>query len=231
MNEGATYQPANINLLYIEDCDDIRSVLTSTMRDYGYNVLESSTADLACDLIKTNRIDLVITDLRLNNENGMDFIRFLREQDLETPIIITSAYSEKELLLDAIDLEVSSYLIKPFKTVDLFQNIEKAIKKRCNHAINSSYNLQEGYSYNPIDKTVIAPDGTIIQLSRKEYLLIELLLKNKNQIVSYSTIEKTVWQNSPMSIEALRTMVRTIRKKTYSSIISNINAHGYKMEI
>lgn len=231
MNEHVLHQPNNVNLLYIEDCDDIRSLLTSSMREVGYNVLESSTTHLALELIKKNRVDLVITDLRLHNESGMDFIRYLREQDLETPIIITSAYSEKELLLDAIDLDVSSYLIKPFKTTDLFQNIVKALKKKCNHAINGLEELHDGYCYNPLDKTIVSPEGNAIQLSRKEYLLIELLLKNKNTVVPYDTIEKYVWNNGPMSIEALRTMVRTIRKKTYPTIISNINGHGYRLEL
>lgn len=231
MSERLTLNPSDTNILIIEDCDDTRDNLSTLMKLKGYNVLECSSSSAACNLIKANRIDLIITDLRLKNESGMDFIRCLRQHDVETPIIITSAYSEKELLLEAIQLSVSSYLIKPFKTAELFENIEKALRKKSNSTIHALNELHDGYAYNPIDKTIIAPDKSIIQLSKKEYLLLELLLKNKNKIVPYTTIEKTVWSSAPMSIEALRTMVRTIRKKTYSSIISNVNAHGYKMEL
>lgn len=230
INERVVPKSSNVSLLYIEDNDEIRNLLTASMREVGYTVLDSSTTAQACDFMNSNRIDIVITDLRLPNESGMDFIRCLRERDMDTPIIITSAYSEKELLLDAIHLDVSCYLIKPFKTAELFESIEKALKKLSKIALGSLSELHKGYQYNPINKCIIASNGEVIQLSKKEYLLIELLLKNKNQIVPYSTIEKVVWNNAPMSIEALRTMVRTIRKKTYPSIISNINAHGYKMD-
>ncbi|MFA5215221.1 winged helix-turn-helix domain-containing protein [Sulfuricurvum sp.] len=75
------------------------------------------------------------------------------------------------------------------------------------------------------------PDGVTHQLSKKEYLLLELLIKNKNKIISYDAIAILVWQDTIMSMDALRTLVRALRKKTYKEIIENNNGLGYKMHL
>ncbi|WP_294871057.1 helix-turn-helix domain-containing protein, partial [Sulfuricurvum sp. RIFCSPLOWO2_12_FULL_43_24] len=69
------------------------------------------------------------------------------------------------------------------------------------------------------------------QLSKKEYLLIELLLNKKQLIIPYDVIESLVWQDGLMSMDALRTLVRGIRKKSYPNIISNVNGIGYKIDL
>ena len=91
--------------------------------------------------------------------------------------------------------------------------------------------LQNGFSYDPVNKAINNPDGTVSQLSRKKYLFIELLLKNKKHIVPYDIIKSLVWEGSIMSIDALRSLVREIRKYSYLGIVSNFNGIGYQINI
>jgi DNA-binding response OmpR family regulator len=91
--------------------------------------------------------------------------------------------------------------------------------------------LHDGFSYDPINKTINHPDKTPIQLSKKEYTLLEILLSKKKLIIPYEVIETLVWQDTLMSMDALRTLVRGIRKKTYPHIISNVNGIGYKIDL
>ncbi|MFZ2891377.1 diguanylate cyclase [Sulfuricurvum sp.] len=99
-------------------------------------------------------------------------------------------------------------------------------------AHSSTYTiLHYGFSYDPINKTINRPNDTSVQLSKKEYLLLELLLNKKRLIVPYDTIETIVWQETLMSMDALRTLIRGIRKKTYPKIISNVNGIGYKIDL
>jgi DNA-binding response OmpR family regulator len=177
-----------------------------------------------------HEIDIVLIDLELSDKSGLNFIHCLRGKEILTPVIITTDATDKETLLEAINLDITRYLIKPCKKEDLIEALQLAIKKTLNcHPITFTH-LHNGFTYDPINKALNHPDGTSVQSSKKEYLLIELLIKNRDKIVTYDAIEMLVWQGAIMSIDALRTLVRAIRKKTYTDIISNHNGIGYKID-
>lgn len=220
-----------LTILYIEDNIEIRQHLTRFLHRNGYQVIETDNVNEGCTLFRSHKIDLAIVDLHLPNQNGMEFIRCLREKGIHTPVIITTAFSDKEYLLDAINLDVTRYLIKPFQKNDLLDAIQTAAERFPPHSVQTHNDLGLGYHYDPVNKLVNKPDGTSSQLSKKEYLLLELLLNRKMQIVGYDTIESMVWKTAPMSIDALRTLVRGLRKKTHPHLIRNINRIGYRIGI
>lgn len=221
----------NLTTLYLEHDPEVRERGVLLMRENGLRVLESDNTTKGCDLFRMNEIDIVVIDLELPEKSGLDFIHCLREKEILTPVIITTDHTDQETLLEAINLDITRYLIKPCKECELLEALEIAIKKAVNcHPVAFS-RLHNGFSYDPVNKMVNNPDGTVSQLAKKEYILIELLLKNKHQIVPYDLIEMLVWEGAMMSMDALRTLVRGIRKKTYTDIISNQNGIGYKMDL
>jgi two-component system, OmpR family, response regulator VanR len=223
----------NLTILYIEDNFESRKSNVAIMHQNGLNVLEADNTAIANELFKDHKIDLILMDLNLHKKYRMDFLRFLRSKDILAPIIITADDSDKEVLLDAINLDTTRYLIKPLKKDELLNALKIATKKLLAPLplILLENDLHEGFSYDPINKSVIDPDGADIQLSKKEYLLLELLLKNKQKIVSYEEIERTVWGEDIMSIDALRTLVRAVRKKTYPRLLTNYSGIGYKLDL
>ncbi len=221
----------NLVVLYIEKDSVTRRRGSSLMRDNGLKVFESSDTTNGCELFRMNEIDVVMIDLELPENGGLNFIRCLRGKDILTPVIITTDHSDKETLFEAINLDITRYLIKPCKEDKLLEALQIAIKKVISFHPITYTELQYGFSYDPINKAVNNPNGTVSQLSKKEYLFLELLLKNKKQIVPYNIIEMFVWEGGLMSMDALRTLVRGIRKKTYTDIASNHNGIGYKIVI
>jgi two-component system, OmpR family, response regulator VanR len=221
----------NLAVLYIEKDSDIRRRGSSLMNENGLKVFESSDTTNACELFRKNEIDIVMIDLELPEKSGLNFIRCLRGKDVLTPVIITTDHSDKETLFEAINLDITRYLIKPCKKGDLLDALQMAIKKAVNcHPITYT-KLHQGFSYDPINKAINNPAGISSQLTKKEYLFIELLLKNKKHIVPYDVIEMLVWEGNMMTMDALRTLVRGIRKKAYSDIVSNHNGIGYKIDV
>lgn len=220
----------NFTLLYIESNHETREHNANIIRKNGLKVVETDNSIKACELFRTQRIDMIMINLQLSNENGLDFVRCLRLKDVLTPVIITSMLTTQEILMDAINLNTTRYLQKPLQKNELLEALQLGIKKILNCRSSSFTVLDQGFSYDPINKMINNPDGTTVQLSKKEYLLLELLLNKKRLIVPYDVIESIVWQEGPMSMDALRTLVRGIRKKTYPSIISNINGTGYKID-
>ncbi len=219
----------NLTVLYMEKDSEIRARGTQLMQNNGLRVFHTDNTAQGCDLFRMHEIDIALIDLELPDQSGLNFIRCLREKEVFTPVIITTDHADKETLLAAINLDITRYLIKPCKKEDLTEALQSAIKKVVNcHPLTFTH-LHNGFTYDPINKTVNTMDGTYVQLSKKEYLLIELLLRNRHQIVSYDAIEMLVWQESMMSMDALRTLVRGIRKKTYNDVVSNHNGIGYKI--
>lgn len=224
------FSPQNISVLYVEHDSALRKSTTSCIRDEGYTVFLADTSMSAYDTFQTHKIDIIIVDCKSESNNELELIRHLREKDFLLPVIITTSQADKQLLLEAINLDISRCLMKPYTNKELLEALEIASKKvlLC-HPISST-DLKNGFRYNPVSKSIITPDEKLVQLSKKEYLLIELLLHNKGKIIPYSIIERTVWEDRPMSMDSLRTLVGGIRKKTHTDIVSNHNGTGYKID-
>lgn len=225
------FKTTNFTLLYIESDHDLREHNAHFIRQNGLKVLETDNSEKACDLFRTQKVDMILIDLQLSNENGLDFVRCLRHKDVLTPVIITATHTDQEILMEAINLHTTRYLTKPIESHELLDALQLEVKKVLHCHASTFSVLHEGFSYDPINKSVNHPNGDSVQLSKKEYLLVELLLSKKHLIVPYEIIESVVWQESLMSMDALRTLVRGIRKKTYPNIISNINGIGYKIDL
>ncbi|MDP3266761.1 MAG: response regulator [Sulfuricurvum sp.] len=219
-----------LTVLFVESNTVLREKYSILMADNGFQVLKTDNMTTGCDLFRTHKVDILLVDLELPNNDGLEFIRCLRDKEIDAPAIIATANTDKTTLLDAINLEITRYLIKPFTNNVLLEALHLAVKKVLNGHFTTFTALHDGFSYDPINKCVNTPDGTAIQLSKKESLLLELLIKNRKQIISYSDIEEIVWQDTMMSLDTLRTLVRGIRKKTYPNIISNHNGIGYKID-
>lgn len=202
------FSPQNISILYVEDDSDLRKSTTSYIRDKGYRIFLAATSISAYDIFQTHKIDIIVVDCKSENDNGLELIRHLRERDFLLPVIITTPQTNEYLLLEAINLDIARCLLEPYDGKELLEALEIASKKvlLC-HPLSPS-DLKNGFRYNPVNKSISSPEGESVYLSKKEYLLVELLLHNKGQIVPYSLIESTIWEDHPMSMDALRTLKR-----------------------
>jgi DNA-binding response OmpR family regulator len=225
------FKSNSFTLLYIDSDAELRERNSHFIRENGLKVLETDNSIKACELFRTQKVDMILIDLQLSNENGLDFVRCLRHKDVWTPVIITTTDTSHEILFDAINLNTTRCLQKPLNKNDLLDALHIGVKKLLSCHSSAYTVLEQGFSYDPINKTINYSGGRSVQLSKKEYLLLELLINKKRLIVPYNVIESIVWQDGLMSMDALRTLVRGIRKKTYADIISNINGIGYKIDL
>lgn len=221
----------NITLLFVESDKSLRKSITALADDNGIHVLATDNIIRAFDLFKTNKVDILVINIEPNNGSSLDFIKHLREKEILTPVIITSDSDSKELLLTLINLDITKYLIKPYTNKEMLDALKMAQKKLHYKQLLGIYELDNGYSYDIVNKSIHKPDESVIFLTKKESQLIEFLLHNKNQIIPYEVIENSIWEDASMSLDALRTLVHGIRKKSYPDIIKNHNGIGYKMDL
>jgi len=219
----------NIKVLYVEDDDIARENGVEYLENYFDNIYEAPNAITALKLYEENSPDIIITDIQMPKLNGLEFVKRIRKKDKKTQIIIITAFSDAEYLLKAIELKLVKYLIKPVKEKDFDEALTLCIE-----SINEKYlNIVElsSNSYFDIFNKTLVTNKEVIKLRTKEIELLILLIKNKNRYVTYTEIENFVWQDSVMTKDALKTVIKNLKVKLPKNIITNLTGTGYKIEL
>lgn len=172
--------------------------------------------------------DIIITDISMPRLDGLEFVKTIREKNRNIPIIVTTAFSTNEYLLRAVELGLLKYLIKPIKENELEDALNLCFEL-LETKDNNLYNIDKNIVFDTLNKTLII-DNEIIKLRTKEILFLDLLIKNKNRYVSYLEIENYVWDEMPMSNDALKTLVKRVRSIIGVNHILNLSGTGYKLE-
>lgn len=167
-------------------------------------------------------------DINLPGKSGIEFAREVRQTDKDTRIIISTAYTDKAFLLRAVELGLTRYLVKPITGKELIDAFGKAANEFMESKKSILVDLGEGYSYDR-QRRILLFHETEIPLRRKEMELLEFFIKNRGQTLSYEILQYEIWDDAPMSKDAIRAQIRNIRKKSHRDIIQNINAVGYRL--
>jgi DNA-binding response OmpR family regulator len=215
----------NLSVIIAEDDESTLKWLVKILSIYFKEVQGASNAIDALELFQNSPSDVMISDIQMPGVDGLNFLQKIASISPKTLRIVMTAFNSPEYLNRAIDSEVNLYLKKPIDIDELLVAVATNIKKE----ENSLESLGEGYFYNSSLK-IIQKDQQTIRLTKKEILLIELLLKYKSSIVSIEQIENSVW-DEPVSSDAIRMVVVGVRKKLYPKSIENIKGVGYRLNI
>lgn len=219
----------NIKILFVEDDDIARENAVEYLSHIFGEVLEASNGLEAYSLYSQCRPQIIITDIMMPKINGLELVEKIRQHDKTTQIIITTAFSTKEYLLRAIELQLVKYLIKPVSQ----QQLDEALELCCtmiNKPQSNVIQLDDECFFDSYNKTLLY-QGEVLKLRAKEILLLELLLKNPSRYVTYEEIENVVWNQSSMSKDALKTLIRDLKSKLPSNVLKNLSGTGYKLDV
>lgn len=225
MDNNLLEQFKNYTILCVEDENGIRKRLVNTLKYYFEDVLEASNGEDAYDLYLEYKPDIILSDIEMPNKNGIEMVKKIRENDLNIIIIMVTAYSNEEYLLDLINLNINHYILKPVNAENLLIGIIKGLGERLTK--NLIFNSD---CYFDIQKHELFYKEREIALRKREKEFLILLYKNKNQVLSYDQIEEYIWKDRSMSMSALKTFIKELRQKLPIELIQNISQTGYKLE-
>lgn len=218
---------AYFRLLYVEDDDGVRAVNLRFLNRMFHTVYFAINGEDGYAKYLEHKPDIIITDLKMPILDGIGMVKRIRENDNKTKIIITTAFTDEEKLIKAVELNIVRYVVKPLNQRNLLPALEKAIKELGNI---KKIDLCNNVSLD-IERTVLLLKGQEHHITKKEFLFLKLLGNNANRTISYSEIETNVWEDEPMSVQSLRTMVGSIRKKfNLETLICNVSGLGYILE-
>ena len=217
----------NLTLLYVEDEEMIRQNAVEYLSRMCNNVLEAKDGLEALKVYKKHKPDIIISDIKMPKMNGLEMAEKIRKLDKETPIIMATAHTETHYLLKAVELQLVKYIVKPITS----KKLEEALALSVDYLTVKSKNIltiSEICVYDVLNKTLLI-EQQIVKLTKNELLLLQLLAKNHERAVSYEEIENTIWAFEGMSLDALRSLVRSLRKKLQSNAIENVSGIGYRL--
>ena len=214
----------SLNILYAEDDIVIQESITRILNIFFNKVFVANDGSEALEIYQNNKIDVLILDYVMPNLDGYQTAKIIRDLNKKIPIIIVSAYTDKEKLLNAIELNLIKYLEKPIlydNLIKVFNGVIKSLEE--NNLLLTK--LCEGVYYSFISKNIINKNEEIT-LSKNEVLFLELLLNKPNQLIFKETIEDCVFKEN-VEENTLRNMVYRLRKKIGKDIIVTIKDLGY----
>ncbi|ABK82891.1 response regulator transcription factor [Campylobacter fetus] len=217
----------SLTVLFVEDEDKIRTSMGSAMEGIFAKVILAGNGDEGLKKFKKFNPDVIVTDISMPIMDGLDMSKEIRDISKDTPIVILSAFSEKEKLLKAIEIGIDKYIIKPIDMEELFEAISVLAQDKI-----STTNIVEiggGYSFNKT-KRVLVRNQEEIALTKKELAFISILVKRLGTLVLHEEIKNSVWVGEKVSDAAIRTFIKRIRDKVGANLIKNIPGLGYKIE-
>jgi len=224
-----------LSLLYVED--------DKTLRDETYKLMSQlfKTVHLAEDgedgltlykqffLDTGNYYNIVLSDIKMPKLDGIGLSRAIFDINSEQKIIVVSAHSEKDYLVNLINIGVNAFIEKPFS-----DNIFEVLYKMCSTFQNeSSINLGDGYCYSSFRKVILFNDEEIM-LSDNEIKFLELLLNNSNQSFMAEDIFNHLYYDNvekEFSSDSIKSLVKRLRKKIPKNLILNSYQSGYRLNL
>lgn len=196
------------SVLYVEDEDGIRNNIEEILKYFFKEVSSAKNVSEAYMKYMQNKPDLIITDIKMSNETGIDLIKKVRQTDSKTRIIITSAYTDLNYLLEATELHLIKYIVKPITNDKLMEALESFVKS---YDDNKIYNLTKNWIFDS-GKSIVSNGNEDFILTKKESIFLKLLII-KNRVITYEELESHIWdEDSIMTSNAMRLFIKNLRK-------------------
>ena len=182
-----------MHILVVEDERVLCDTIARSLRRLAYSVDCCYDGQSAAEMLAVERFDLVVLDLNLPGEDGMTVLRTLRERDRDTKVLILSARCEVADKVAGLDAGANDYLTKPFNILELKARVRALLRRAAGVQRSQGSLLTVGKLTLNTEERVAIRDGEPVELTAKEYDLIELLMRNPRRVYSRENLMNVVW--------------------------------------
>lgn len=207
-------------ILVAEDDQGLREAITIYLKSQGYRTLEAENGKEGLNALeKSKDVHLAIVDLMMPVMDGLTMIQEIRKTH-DFPIIILSARSEEIDKINGLTMGADDYLTKPFSSMELLARVNAALRrydrflevKTSRPDENSEVLVNRGLELNSVTKEVRV-DGKSVHLTPKEFMILELLMRNPGRVFSAAEIYESIWKEDAISTETITVHIRKLREK------------------
>jgi len=211
-------------VLYVEDDKNLQENIKEILGKFFDTLFVASDGDEGYDIYleNQNKIDIIITDINMPNTDGITLCKYIRENDKSLPIVIVSAYTDTDYLLDSIELNIVSYVTKPLTSKKVLALLDKFLEY---FELDSSMLLGDRLQFDFNSGTIIIENNKV-ELTQKETKFFKLLLENS--IVTYDMMYQYLWDYEKMPTQdAIKSFIKKLQKKLPNDLCKNKKGMGY----
>lgn len=229
-------------ILVVEDDKGIREAIQIYLKNQGYRVFLAENGQEGLDIVNKETIHLVIVDIMMPVMDGITMTMEIRKQ-YDFPIIFLSAKSEDIDKITGLNIGADDYITKPFGSMELLARVRSqlrryeqilALKQNVKQEQEEGVYQIDDLTLNSLTKEVYV-NGEIVKLRPKEFMILELLMKNAGRVFSAQQIYESVWNEDAISTETVMVHIRKLREKIeidpkhprYLKVVWGV---GYKIE-
>ncbi|OWY35645.1 response regulator [Herbaspirillum aquaticum] len=215
-----------MRVLLVEDDAMIGEAIQAALKDASYAVDWIKDGQIAITTITSQHYDIALLDLGLPGKDGLDVLRSIRAKDIPIPLLIITARDGLDDRLQGLDGGADDYVLKPFQMAELLARMRAVLRRK--GGIASPLLTNGLLSLDPASKEASLRDGGSIQLSNREFALLQALLMRPGAILSRSELEDRIYGwNEEVESNAVEYLIHSLRRKLGSDIIKNVRGVGW----
>lgn len=221
-----------MRILVVEDEKDLNSIICSKLIKEGYNVDACYDGMAALDYMEAEHYDGAIMDIMIPGKDGVTVLRNMRENGIQVPVLFLTAKTETQDIVKGLDAGASDYMTKPFEFSELMARLR--VMLRTQTAVNENV-ITCGSLVVDMNNRQAVRDGVTIDLTVREYAILEYLARNKNMVVTREQIRANIWNvEEDINSNVVDVYIRYLRKKIDDDfdekLIHTIRGVGYRLE-
>lgn len=199
-----------MKILYVEDQDELRELLVKRLnKEYAVDSCENG--EMAKDYLEMYQYDIIILDIMLPKVSGLDVLKWLRGKSIETPVLLLTAKDAIEDRVAGLDAGADDYLVKPFAYDELLARLRVLTRRNTKHKTTK---IQVGDLVMDVVTHTVTRAGNLINLTSKEYKILEYMMYNPDILLTRTQLEERVWDsNFEGGSNIVDVYIRYLRKK------------------
>lgn len=221
-----------MRVLVVEDEKDLNSIICSKLVKEGYNVDACYDGQAALDYMEAENYDGAIMDIMIPNKDGITVLREMRNAGIQVPVLFLTAKTETQDIVRGLDAGASDYMTKPFEFSELMARLR--VMLRTQNPVNENV-ITCGSLVVDVNNRQAIRDGKVIDLTVREYAILEYLARNRNVVVTREQIRVNIWNiDDDVNSNVIDVYIRYLRRKIDDNyeekLIHTIRGVGYKLE-
>lgn len=221
-----------MRVLVVEDEKDLNSIICSKLVKEGYNVDACYDGQAALDYMEAENYDGAIMDIMIPNKDGITVLREMRNAGIQVPVLFLTAKTETQDIVRGLDAGASDYMTKPFEFSELMARLR--VMLRTQNPVNENV-ITCGSLVVDMNNRQAIRDGKVIDLTVREYAILEYLARNRNVVVTREQIRVNIWNiDDDVNSNVIDVYIRYLRRKIddnyEENLIHTIRGVGYKLE-
>ena len=221
-----------MRVLVVEDEKDLNSIICSKLVKEGYNVDACYDGQAALDYMEAENYDGAIMDIMIPNKDGITVLREMRNAGIQVPVLFLTAKTETQDIVRGLDAGASYYMTKPFEFSELMARLR--VMLRTQNPVNENV-ITCGSLVVDMNNRQAIRDGKVIDLTVREYAILEYLARNRNVVVTREQIRVNIWNiDDDVNSNVIDVYIRYLRRKIDDNyeekLIHTIRGVGYKLE-